>query len=86
MEEYAFTEGHMGTDVTISLVTPTHELAQIIATRTFTLICEYEVRFSRFLLTSELTKLNSQRDMCVRGILYRTHAELRALYSNRWGI
>lgn len=58
MNEYSYTEKHMGTTVSLSFVCPNQEMADEIATKTFTTIKEYEQRFSRFLPGSELTTIN----------------------------
>ena len=58
MEEFAYTERHMGTDVTIACVTSDSASAQSIARQTFATVAAYEQRFSRFLPESELSELN----------------------------
>lgn len=65
MKEYAYTERHMGTQVSLSLVAPSEKLANRIAAETFTRIRAYEARFSRFEETSELSALNVKKDMRV---------------------
>jgi FAD:protein FMN transferase len=59
MQEYAFRERHMGTDVAIILITESETEARKIATSTFTKIAAAEQVFSRFLPSSELFKLNT---------------------------
>ncbi len=59
MQEYAFRERHMGTEVAIILITESETEARKIATDTFTKIAALEQVFSRFLPNSELSKLNT---------------------------
>lgn len=58
MQEFAYTKRAMGTDISLSFVTPTEELANNIATVVWTALAEAEATFSRFLPTSELSILN----------------------------
>ncbi|MCA9356759.1 FAD:protein FMN transferase [Candidatus Nomurabacteria bacterium] len=58
MKEYDFTERHMGTDVSISLVFDESAQVKLIANELFEIISTYEKRFSRFLPDSELSILN----------------------------
>lgn len=58
MYEYSYQERHMGTDVALSFVCKEVEVAEAIATKTFASIHDYEMRFSRFLPESELSRLN----------------------------
>ncbi len=58
MNEYAYTQRHMGTNVTLSFVCPSKSQADTIAEHVFSIIHDYELKFSRFLPNSELTILN----------------------------
>ena len=58
MKEFSYTERHMGTEVSLSFVCSSEGEADDLAQSTFTTIHEYELRFSRFLPTSELALLN----------------------------
>jgi len=58
MKEYSYEERHMGTAVSLSFVCPNQITADTMAHSAFTIIKNYEQRFSRFLLTSELSQLN----------------------------
>ncbi len=58
MKEYAFSERHMGTEVTVSLIVTDKIQAEIIANAIFKEISVFEKRFSRFLPDSELSQLN----------------------------
>lgn len=55
----------MGTDVVLSLVCKSEALAEYIATELFARIHQYELRFSRFLPTSELSQLNREKTTVV---------------------
>ncbi len=52
----------MGTDVSIALVCHDKELADTLAYAGLEKIRAYEARFSRFLSTSELTRVNTEKD------------------------
>jgi len=65
MKEYSYQERHMGTDVTISIVTRSETKAFRIAQELFKNLSEYEERFSRFLETSELSILNKTKTLSV---------------------
>lgn len=65
MQEYEFTGKAMGTDYSISIVSDSDDLALRISKQTIEKIEEYEKRFSRFLPESELSRLNSVKDMVV---------------------
>lgn len=58
MEEFSFSEYHMGTTVSISLIVSDLSAATTIAEDLFGKLHEAELRFSRFLPQSELSKLN----------------------------
>ena len=58
MKEYAFSEYHMGTEVTVSLIIADKIQAKIIADTVFKEISVFEKIFSRFLPDSELSQLN----------------------------
>jgi thiamine biosynthesis lipoprotein len=70
----------MGTEVTISLITPTGEIADTIAVLAFSIIHEYEARFSRFLETSELMQLNNTKNMCVSKEFFTVLTQSYELY------
>ena len=55
----------MGTDVSVSVVTPDEPGAQHITDEVFAVITDYEKRFSRFNQTSELSTLNARGDLVV---------------------
>jgi len=58
MNEYSYQERYMGTDVSLSFVCKKQAYANTIAAKTFDIIHAYELRLSRFLPDSELSKLN----------------------------
>ena len=70
----------MGTTVTISLVTPTEDLATQIATAAFAQVVNFESRFSRFLPTSELSLLNQTQDLVVSDEFFAILAKSYELY------
>lgn len=61
MNEFSYTQSHMGTTVSLSFVCNDKQKADELAALTFARISEYEQKFSRFLLTSELSLLNQER-------------------------
>lgn len=65
MQEYSFQEKHLGTDISISLITSSTEIANEIAKNSFQTIANYEQKFSRFIPTSELSKLNNKKELSV---------------------
>jgi FAD:protein FMN transferase len=65
MQEYAYSQKLFGTNATISLVTTTEQAAELIAKEMFTVLAEYEARFSRFLPHSELSELNTKKSLVV---------------------
>jgi thiamine biosynthesis lipoprotein len=58
MKEFLYNERHMGTEVSLSFVCSSKDKSDKLAQSSFATIHEYELRFSRFLPTSELTLLN----------------------------
>ncbi len=65
MNEYSYQERHMGTDVSLSFVCEEAAMANAIAAKAFTTIHDYELRFSRFLPDSELSRLNQHGTLVV---------------------
>lgn len=65
MKEYAYFQKHMGTEVSVSLVTTSATLAAKIAEEIFATVAKYEQHFSRFLPNSELSLLNSSKNAIV---------------------
>ena len=65
MNEYSYLERHMGTDVSLSFVCKKKATANTLAAKTFATIHDYELRFSRFLPNSELSRLNQNGSMVV---------------------
>jgi thiamine biosynthesis lipoprotein len=65
MNEYNYQEQHMGTTASLALVCESQILADTIAKETFSTIKEYEQKFSRFLPSSELSKLNQTGTLTV---------------------
>lgn len=60
MNEYSYEERHMGTTVSLSFVCEEAAIAHTIANKTFATIHDYELRFSRFIPDSEVSRLNQQ--------------------------
>lgn len=58
MKEYLYEERHMGTTVSLSFICRNQMTADAMASKAFSVIKDYEQRFSRFLPTSELSQLN----------------------------
>jgi len=58
MNEYSFTERHMGTDTTLSFVCEENSVATSLSKKIFDTVQKYEQEFSRFLPNSSLSQLN----------------------------
>jgi thiamine biosynthesis lipoprotein len=65
MQEYEYITKAMGTDVSISIVSKDKDLADKLGHQTIEEINRYETIFSRFLIDSELSKLNREKQMTV---------------------
>lgn len=61
MNEFSYTQLHMGTTVSLSFICKDKQKADELASLTFAKIAQYEQKFSRFLPTSELSLLNQER-------------------------
>lgn len=68
MNEYSYTERHMGTEVTLSFVCLDRVLSETMAQHVFTIIRKYESIFSRFLPESELSRLNKNGQAIVSSV------------------
>lgn len=80
MQEFAYTQKHMGTDISVSVVTLSESLAKTVAEEAFEVIADYEQRFSRFLPTSELSQLNSSGDLIVSEGFFEVFTRSYELY------
>ena len=58
MNEYNYQNEHMGTTVSLAFVCESKSLADKVASETFSIIHDYELKFSRFNPESELSRLN----------------------------
>ncbi len=65
MEENAFCEKHMGTEVSILLTTNSPAKSELLARQIFAKISKAEQMFSRFIVDSELSRLNKQKKLTV---------------------
>jgi thiamine biosynthesis lipoprotein len=65
MKEYEFNYKVMGTDLSISIVADSFDLANDLAAKAFLEIQDYEKKFSRFLIESELSQLNLKKELVV---------------------
>lgn len=65
MQEYSYSQKRFGTTATISLVMESAVQAEQIIQAGFALLATYEARFSRFLPDSELSSLNSKKELVV---------------------
>ncbi len=77
-EEYEYNGKAMGTDYSIVIVSKNKELANYMYKIALKDIEEYEIIFSRFLSTSELSTLNQKKDMKVSKIFL--NVTLKAYY------
>ncbi len=65
MREYTYEKKLMGTDAVVSVVVDDPIMSVKIAEDAFEIMTEYEQRFSRFIQTSELVRLNTERSLLV---------------------
>jgi len=65
MQEYSVSQKHWGTDMSLSVVAESQALASLAFAEAFIMIDEYEKRFSRFLPESELSQLNTKKELLV---------------------
>jgi len=85
MQEYAYQQHHMGTDVTVSLVTDAEIIANRIAAEVFTHIVSAEQTFSRFIPTSELSQLNAGGTLIVSEFFMTVLEKALALHQQTAG-
>lgn len=81
MHEFSYQEHHMGTEVYLSFVCMDASIADAIAAETFATIHDYELQFSRFLPTSELSRLNTQKSLVVSAEFLGVLEKSIALYT-----
>lgn len=86
MKEYSFQKKYMGTEISVSLVTETESLAVRVAEETFSKVSKYEQRFSRFLPTSELSELNTNKELVVSVEFFAVLERSYKLYKTTNGI
>lgn len=86
MHEHAYSKRQMGTDVALSFVTSEKADADIAAREAFTVIDEYEQCFSRFIETSELSRLNTERNMVVSERFFDVLMAAYELYTQTHGV
>jgi FAD:protein FMN transferase len=86
MQEYAYSQRHMDTDVTITFVTDEELLANNIAAEVFATVAKYEQIFSRFLPTSELARLNVQSTLVVSDIFMKVLEKALAVHRQTGGV
>lgn len=77
MQEFSYSHKYFGTSAVVSLVMESESLAEQISAEAFAIFALYESQFSRFLSTSELSKLNTERELIVSDefihIIKRSH-------------
>lgn len=85
-EEYQYAGKAMGTDFSIALVGESKILADTLAQQIIEKIHSYEIQFSRFTMESELSQLNTQRDMVVSETFLLVTLEAYRLFVETKGI
>ncbi len=86
MKEYEYTGKAMGTTFSISIISPSPELADGLSILAIQKIYDYEKRFSRFIPTSELSLLNTSKDMIVSPLFLDVVAEAYRMFKATKGI
>ncbi len=84
--EYEYTGKAMGTEYAIAIVSADGVRAEKLARSAIEKIQAYEQIFSRFLPTSELSRLNRERNMYVSSTFLETLLEARGLFMRTKGI
>ncbi len=85
MQEFEFTERIMGTDLSVSIITKKASNATTLFDASFLRLKAYEQQFSRFLLTSELSRLNTKRSLVVTPLFLELTLIARRLYEKTGG-
>lgn len=80
VKEYEFKNRVMGTDFIVSLVSTSPEAAQSGYYQALGIARAYESRFSRFLKSSELSRLNEDKDLVVSEIFWEVFGIAENLY------
>lgn len=86
LKEYEYTAKTMGTDLSIAIVSNLETLANTLSSATITEIDLYEKRFSRFLPESELSKLNTMKEMRVSEMFIKVTEESYHLFKLTNGV
>lgn len=85
MKEYEYTDKVMGTELSVSIVCNSKELADELYQETLDEIQNYEKRFSRFLPESELSQLNKNKEAVVSEIFIEVLIKARELFQETKG-
>lgn len=86
MKEYSFSQNQLGTTVSLSLIMPDQTSAELIAHETFQSIAAAEERFSRFIISSELSILNRQKALVVSDEFMAVLTRSRTLHTLTSGV
>ncbi len=86
VQEYEYNGKAMGTDFSIALIMESELMAASIAEEAIQSIHTYERIFSRFLETSELSVLNTTREMKVSEIFFEVLLEAQRLFLETRGV
>lgn len=85
MKEYEFNYKVMGTDLSISVVTDSVDLANDLAAKALLEIQSYEKQFSRFLTESELSQLNLKKELVVSKTFIEVLLKAKELFTETGG-
>lgn len=85
MQEFEFNEYIMGTDLSVSIITKKASQAKTLFEASLARLQEYEQQFSRFLPTSELSRLNTERTLIVSPFFLELILIARTLYEKTGG-
>lgn len=86
IEEFEYNGKAMGTNYSIAIVCGNKDLANSLYAKARNYISNYEALFSRFLSTSELSLLNTKKDMIVSDIFLKVTLKAYQLFSKTKGI
>lgn len=86
MQEYAYNQRHMGTDVIVTFVTESEITARHIADEVFLSIKNAEQTFSRFIPDNELSRLNAAGTLVVSEIFMKVLEKAVAIHHQTSGV
>lgn len=86
MTEYEYTGKVMGTDLSIAIITNSKEVSDSLYAESLKKIQNYEKKFSRFLPESELSQLNTNKELIVSPIFMEVFLKAKELFLETNGV